>query len=127
MIWKILTTLLLLVGTYAVIRARQRRTLVTQGRLPPPEPLFPPGVIRTTALILALLALIGSAVHFALAWRWNHQEILVQVVNANTGAIASYLSRRGDVDGRRFVTLDGREIRLADVERMIILPAREQP
>lgn len=126
MTWKILTTLLLLVGVYALLRTRQRRARVTQGRLPPP-PLLPPGLARKSALVLAGIMLIATAVHLAVGWRWSHQQILVQVVNANTGAITSYLSRRGDVDGRRFVTLDGREVRLADVERMIILPAPARP
>ena len=123
MTWKILGTLILLLGAYALLRARRRRALVAQGHLLPPEPLFPPGLARTAALVLATIAFIATSVHLVQAWRWSHQEILVQVVNANTGAITSYLSHRGDVDGRRFVTLDGREIRLADVERMIILPA----
>lgn len=127
MTWKILGTLLLLVVTYTLIRVRQRRALVVQGRLPPPEPLFPPGVVRRVALVLIAITLIATSVHLVQSWRWNHQEILVQVVNANTGAITNYLSRRGEVDGRRFVTRDGREIRLADVERMIILPVPEHP
>ena len=44
----------------------------------------------------------------------------VQVVNAATGAIVLYEARRRDIEGRVVRTLDGREIRLADVERMIL-------
>lgn len=122
MIWKLLLTAAVLLGAYGVIRARIRADRVARGLEPPRRPVFPPGAIRLTALLVVAAMVIGSAFYLFQGWLTDHEEIQVQVINANTGAITLYQSRRGSVDGRRFRTLDGREIRLADVERMIILP-----
>ena len=122
MIWKLLLTAAVLLGAYGVIRARIRAQRVAQGLEPPRQPLFPPGTIRLTAALLVAVMVIGSAFYLLQDWLHDQETIQVQVINANSGAITHYQARRGSVDGRRFQTLDGREIRLADVERMIILP-----
>lgn len=122
MIWKLLLMAAVLLGAYGVIRARIRADRVARGLEPPRQPLFPPGAMRLTALLLAAIMVVGSALYLLQGWLHDQETIQVQVINANTGAITLYQSRRGSVDGRRFRTLDGREIRLADVERMIILP-----
>ena len=122
MIWKLLLMAAVLLGAYGVIRARIRADRVARGLEPPRQPLFPPGAMRLTALLLAAIMVVGSALYLLQGWLHDQETIQVQVINANTGAITLYQSHRGSVDGRRFRTLDGREIRLADVERMIILP-----
>jgi hypothetical protein len=40
------------------------------------------------------------------------------VINIDSGQSATYRAYRGDVEGRRFETLDGRIVTLADAERM---------
>jgi hypothetical protein len=68
--------------------------------------------------------LVGSATYLARDLGRDRQTIRVEVVNAHTGAVTEYEARRGSVDGRRFVTPDGREVRLADVERLVIDESR---
>ena len=121
MIWKLILTLVMLLGGYGLIRARIRAERIERGLIPRPAPWLPPGAIRLGAWSLLALMLSGSAIVFFLDWRKDREVVLVQVVNANTGAITEYRARRGGMEGRRFVTLDGREIRMADVERMIVL------
>jgi hypothetical protein len=64
--------------------------------------------------------LIGSLSLLVRDWDRDREIIPVQVVNANTGEVTRYEVRRGSVDGRGFVTADGREIRIADVERLVM-------
>jgi hypothetical protein len=63
---------------------------------------------------------LGSGWYLWRSWDHGNQVMQVQVVNAATGAIVLYEARRRDIEGRVVRTLDGREIRLADVERMIL-------
>ena len=76
--------------------------------------------MRTLAYGVLGLMLAGSAFYLFSRWESDHAVVRVQVVNANTGQITPYLARRGEIDGRRFRTLDGVEVRLADVERMLL-------
>jgi hypothetical protein len=77
--------------------------------------------MRTIAYGIITVMLVGSGWSLYRGWESGHEVLRVQVVNANTGVITPYEARRRDIDGRVFRTLDGREIRLADVERMILL------
>lgn len=122
MIWKLLLTAAVILGAYGVIRARIRSDRVVRGLEPPRPPLFPPGLMRLAVSVVLALMVVGSAWHLYTGWQAAHEVVLVQVVNANTGQITAFEVRRGSVEGRRFQTVDGREIRLADVERMIVLP-----
>ncbi|MBF0370107.1 MAG: hypothetical protein HQL52_11690 [Magnetococcales bacterium] len=77
------------------------------------------------------LAAFGSAAAVVLVtawlvydgWREERQVVIIRVVNTQTGIAASYRSRQGDVHLRTFLTLDGRRVTLADVERMEVAPA----
>ena len=77
--------------------------------------------MRTIAYGILTVMLLGSVWYLFRNWELGNEVLRVQVVNANTGVITPYEARRRDIDGRVFRTLDGREIRLADVERMILL------
>jgi hypothetical protein len=122
MIWKLLLTAAVIVGAYLLIRAR------LQGQRPPPtararrDPLLPPGLMRAAAYGVLAVLVIGSGWYLYDQWETRHTVVTVQVVNAHTGAITPYQARRKDIGGRGFRTLDGREVRLADVERMVLNP-----
>lgn len=122
MIGKFLITLVVVLIAYAVLRARWRDADAQPQRLPgTPFTVHP--MMRLAAALLVAIMTVGSALYLLLDWLDARAVVQVQVINANTGQITPYESRRGAIDGRRFTTLDGREIRLADVERMMVLPA----
>lgn len=123
MIGKLLLTLLALLGGYAVVRARVRERRVALGLESPRPPLVPMRALRLAASLLLALMAVGSSLYLLQSWLERQEVVRVQVINANTGQVTHYESRRGSIEGRRFATLDGREIRLADVERLIVLPA----
>lgn len=127
MIGKLLLTLAVLLGAYGVLRVRWRANRIESGTVPGLD--RPHGsdsswqTMRLAASLLIAIMAVGSALYLAQGWFEDQEVVQVQVINANTGRITLYESRRGSVEGRQFQTLDGRTIRLADVERMILLPA----
>ena len=120
MILKLLLTAAVIFGAYLVIRARIRRSREAAGLVAPRSPLIPPALICPLAYGLLAVMLIGSLTYLVRDWDRDREIIPVQVVNANTGEVTRYEVLRGSVDGRRFLTSDGREIRIADIERLIM-------
>jgi hypothetical protein len=120
MIWKFLLTATVVFGAYLVYRGRVRRDQEAAGLVPRRPPLIPSGMIRPLAYLALAVMLLGSMTYLVRDWGRDQELIRVQVINANSGSVTEYEVRRGSVDGRRFVTSGGREVRLADVERLVI-------
>jgi len=119
---KILLTLVVILGAYAVIRARMRQDGGSESARSAPAsmPLIPPGTVRAVSYGLIAVMVLGSLLWLYLDWEAGREVVTVQVINANTGGIATYRARRADVAGRHFTTLDGRRVTLADIERMVL-------
>jgi hypothetical protein len=64
--------------------------------------------------------LIGSLWYLVFGPHDRDAIIRVQVVNTNTGGVTEYEARRGSIETGRFVTVDGRQIRIAAIERLVI-------
>lgn len=120
MLGKILFTLLVIGIFWLSIRHRWRTATTGQTEAERP-PLIPPAVMRAVAYGLLAILIVGSGLYLFQDWEQRHRVIEIQVVNPSTGAVQSYQVRRGDIDGRRFRTLDGREVRIAEMERMILI------
>ena len=116
---KIVLTLAVILGAYLIIRARLR---LARGPLPsrPRVPLIAPLYARMLAYGLLSAMVAGSLWWLYLDWEHNHQVVGVQVINVNSGTIARYEARRSAIEGRRFTTLDGRLVVLAEVERLVL-------
>jgi hypothetical protein len=121
MIWKLLLTLVLILTGWFYLRHQWRHRGPPAEGVTPRLPLTVTDTMRTIAYGIITVMLVGSGWSLYRGWESGHEVLRVQVVNANTGVITPYEARRRDIDGRVFRTLDGREIRLADVERMILL------
>ena len=126
MLGKLLLTLLMLLGAYAVYRSRGAGEPGTAGPRPSATPLLPRRTIARIAAVVVGVMVLGSALALLRGWQHQREVVRVQLINISTGAIQLVEARRGDVAGRGLKTLDGRQIRLADVERMIILPALDE-
>jgi hypothetical protein len=120
MLWKILLTAGLILVAYFTFKARLRGPLPMAARDSPTLWASARRPIRVLAIGLLVLMALGTGWYLWHGWEHANQILTVQVANANTGAIVSYEARRRDIDGRVIRTLDGREIRMADVERMIL-------
>jgi hypothetical protein len=124
MIAKILMTAAVIGIAYLVIRARyQGAAPQRNGDASPAErapPLLSPVAIRLAAYAVIGLMLAGSAFYLFQSWEQQQQVLDVSVVNPYNGQVQHYEARRGDIDGRSFRTLDGRLIRIAEMERLIL-------
>ncbi|GAB0148859.1 MULTISPECIES: hypothetical protein [Marichromatium] len=119
MIGKLVLTLAVIAGAYLVVRARWRGDTA-----PGMRPGLPSRALRWTAAGLVVVMLGASGFYLLHDWQRGREVVEVRVLNVASGAETRYLARRGSVEGRRFRTLDGIEVRLADVERMLLAPAQ---
>lgn len=119
---KIFLTLAVILGIYWAIRTRWRRGggQAPGSQTPPQPPLIPLARVRALAYGMLVTMVSGSLLWLYWSWEAGRGVISVQVINANTGAIVIYQARRKDVEGRHFTTLDGRQVVLAEVERLVL-------
>lgn len=121
MLLKILLTAAVILVAVLVLRRRARQVAYlehskAESGVPPKLP--GPRFSNVVAYSLLVVLLGGAALMTYLQWEDNHRVIGVRVINSETGKAVHYQAHRGDVEERSFRTLDGREVSLADVERM---------
>jgi len=118
MITKILFTLAVIGSVVWLIRFRQRpRTVVV------PQPAGKGGRMRVVALVFMVVMGGGALVVGYLRWQESHQVLEVRVIDAGSGRVSSYRVYRGELKDRGFRTVEGREVRLAETERVEVTAA----
>ena len=118
MITKILFTAMVIVAV--LVYARHRTARRDPGR--PAEPPAPaPWYWRLMPAGLLAAALAAGSLVFWLEWQDEHRLFTVRVIDTRSGEVRTYPVYRDDVEGRRFTTVDGRQVTLADVERMELI------
>lgn len=124
MITKLLLTALVIFGALLYIRHKGAGG-AGQSPRKPSEP--PPWYVRMipAALLLGLLATVTFTLW--LQWQDAHRVFTARVVDTRSGEIRTYAVYRDDVEGRRFTTIDGRVITLADVERLELIEGAPPP
>ena len=123
MISKILLTLTVIGLAWLVIRNRQRRMTAVGGETPPPAlQKRPDRLIKWVGYGVLGLMLSGGALYFAWQVKESYRLVTVTVIDTQSGRSVSYSARRMDVEARRFVTLEGREVTVADNERIELEP-----
>lgn len=75
---------------------------------------------KTVAYLLIGLLIIVSGVVGYFSWSDSNQVVTLRVINA-TGALSEYQAYRKDISGRKFTSIDGIYIRLADTDRLEML------
>ena len=119
MIAKILLTLTVIGIAWLVIAQRQRRRVVMASR--PPALVVKDrrgGFWQWTGYLLMIMMILGSGFFLFQVWQDRYRVVSVRVINTQSGKTTEYQARRGEVDARRFVTLDGREVSVANNERI---------
>lgn len=119
MIAKILLTLSVIFIAWLFIGQRQRRqnSLATRP-LAIPIKQSPNGYWRWAGYLLATMMILGSGLFLYQAWQDHYRIVSVLVIDTQSGNTMQYQARRGDVEARRFVTLDGKEVSVASNERI---------
>ena len=115
---KLLMTAVVLLLAWLAIRTRLRAGIPLRAS---PTVRPPSGFARllpTLAYTAVGVMVAGTGLYFYQGWQAGREAVTVRVVNANTGVAVTYRARREDVSGRSFLTLDGRRVTLAEVERL---------
>ncbi len=86
-----------------------------------PGPLISPRFTRIAAYAVVVTMVLGMALFAYREWEDASRIVNIRVINARTGDTVTYQAHKRDVEGRRFMTLDGRLVTLAEVERMELI------
>lgn len=129
---KILLTAAVVWVAWLVVRERWRaeeaaeRPCAGDGRGRPSErsPLVPRGAVKLAAYGVVAIMLVGTGVYLYQGWQREREIVQLQVVNTYTGEVERYEARRGEIDRRGFLTLDGRHVQIAEMERLIVIEPR---
>ncbi len=84
-------------------------------------PLISSRFTRIAAYAVVVTMLLGMALFAYREWEDAYRIVNIRVINARTGDMVTYQAHKRDVEGRRFLTLDGRLVTLAEVERMELI------
>ena len=119
-----LTKLLLTIGVIILVVVALR---TRHNAAPGPGPRNKPITVATSSPArITAWTLIGIIVATSLAIAvyqravTDQETVTVRVINTNTGQTDEYQAYRNTADERSFQTTDGRQVTLADVERMEI-------
>ncbi len=122
MILKLLFTLGVIGIAWLVLRNRSRRGQVAANeqlaRISRPSIQQSNSTPRLAAYGLIVFMILASGLVLYLQWRDQYRIVNVQVINTQTGLSESYQARFGDVEERQFQALDGRIVKVADIERI---------
>jgi hypothetical protein len=120
MIGKVLFTLAVVLVVALIWRTRRPAPAAAQAplRLINPKRTRRLDLLRYLAIAVVGVLLAGSVFLLYDHWRDRHEIVFVRVVDASSGRAQEYRARRGDIGDRRFVTEDGRQVVLAETERL---------
>lgn len=119
MTFKILLPLLVGLFIYYLGKKHARRAAMPTGSSPPSGIMEPiRRSFRLASYLLVGFALCAVVWVMVDDWLEGREVVHVRVINVQTGEGVDYQALRGQVEGRIFRTLDGRQVRLADVERL---------
>ena len=117
MLGKIVFTLAVVALAYLAIRSRSRAVVAKETARTPATATRSVSP-RMVAYIFLTVAVATGGTIFLLEWHDDRQVITIRVVNSRTGEAVVYEAYKGKVYGRRFETLDGRVVTVADVDRV---------
>lgn len=119
MIGKVLFTLGVVLVVALIWRTRQPSLQSRESpRLINPAPQRRIAGVRYLAGAVVMLLVVASGYLLYDHWRDRHEVVFIRVVDASSGRTVDYRARRGDIGDREFITEDGRQIVLAETERL---------
>ena len=117
MLTKILFTTVVVVGVALFFRNKNEATVTREA---PPPAAEPAPSTRTIAYVLiAILVVISVGVFF---YKWQQDNRIVNIrVTTESGEVVSYQARHKDIDGRKFLSLEGVQVTLGAGDRVEML------
>ena len=128
MITKLILTLTVIAIAWLVVKNRQQRVEAISHDRQPGVPARQDAnpLMKWGAYTLLAMLLLGSGGYLFVQWQDSARVVTVIVIDTQTGRSVSYQARRGDIEERYFVTLDGREVSVANNERIELESASRQ-
>ena len=117
MIWKLLLTCLVIAGAVIVLKRRGQRMQQVASQQPP-APAASSSAIKFAAVGVVVIGLLGAGLYLYFQWQDNYQIVTVRVIDTRSGSESTYQAYKGDIDSRTFYTTEGRQVTLAEVERL---------
>ena len=115
MLLKILLTAVVILGAMLMLRKRAQQPVAPRASQPkPPASRLP----HYAAYGLVSIMLAGALYFVYLEWEESYQVVTVRVIDTRSGNAVYYEAYKGDVAARSLLTLDGKMVSLAEVERM---------
>ncbi len=118
MLLKILLTIAVVLGAMFALRKRARSVQQSPAPVTLQPKAIPPRLPHYAAYGLVSIMLAGAFYFVYLEWVDSHQIVTVRIIDTRSGNTVSYEAHRGDVAERSLLTLDGKMVSLAEVERM---------
>jgi len=127
MFLKLLLTALVIAGALLTLRLRNQRNMRQYTSSAPVlnAPLDAQRqsrrrVTQFLAIGAVLLMLTGAGLYLYHQWSDAYQVVTVRVIDTRSAHATTYQAYKGDINGRTFVTTDGRTVTVAEVERLEI-------
>lgn len=116
MLGKLLLTAVVIISALWYLRARPQS-------YQPPVQMVKRRKLRWIWVVVVVLFAVSAGLLYV-QYRQGQKVVEVKVINTYTGQVTVYFARQGDLSNNHFVTLDGRTITLATIERLEVLPKR---
>lgn len=117
MFLKLLLTALVIAGALLTLRMRSQKQYTASAPVLNAAQDRRPMLKFLAAGVVALM-LAGAALYLYHQWSDAYQVVTVRVIDTRSDRATAYQVYKGDIDGRSFVTTDGRTVTLAEVERL---------
>ena len=118
MITKILFTLLVIIGTILFFKGKRGQQLAVK----PVERSENEKMFRAGAYLFMLFMVISALAVFVFKLGDDYATVKVHVINTQNGQRVTYQAENKDIKSTHFVTIEGRTVYVADIERIEIEP-----
>ena len=118
MLTKIIVTLAVIVGCLWYASSKRNQELQPVVAKPGKREIERKLLLTRGAFTFMFLMVIAAGVIVFIELQDDYETVTVHVINSDTNSRTSYKAQRQDIDGGSFTTIEGRQVFVADVERI---------
>ena len=118
MLLKIFITLAVILAVALIFRVKQPKRATSSTEQKQPEK----SAVSSSIVVYTLLGLIVSISILIFVLNWTEQHRIINIrITSSQGEITNYQAYQKDVEGRKFLTLDGVNVALGASDRVEML------
>ena len=119
MLLKIFITLAVILAVALIFRVKQPKRVTSSTEKKRPEKK---GAVSSSVVVYTLLGLIVSISILIFVLNWTEQHRIINIrITSSQGEITNYQAYQKDIEGRKFLTLDGVNVTLGASDRVEML------